>query len=222
VVHPQPRRIARVVALFASVGLLLAIFWCVVILTGMSDRPLAPVPVRGVEAQSLSEASTSARSSGGTHPTGTWTTPSRELHTELGDRFALAVIASDLGHLAFDAGDVDRAITLYAEALQHFDSVGNPEGLVEAIEWLAVTATANGDGVPALRLFGAAAAVREALQLPPRFESDEQRVASGLDQATRAAGTDAVVVLAEGRTLSLEEARDEALELAGTLSADAW
>jgi predicted ATPase/class 3 adenylate cyclase len=139
---------------------------------------------------------------------------SRELHTTLGDRFALAVIASDLGHLAFDAGDVDRAIALYAEALRHFDSVGNPEGLVEAIEWLAVTAAAQGDVVPALRLFGAGAAAREALHLPPRFESDEQRVATGLSQATRAAGANAMAALAEGRTLSLERARDEALELA--------
>ena len=139
---------------------------------------------------------------------------SRELHTELGDRFALAVIASDSGHLAFDAGDVKRAVALYAEALRHFDSVGNPEGFVEAIEWLAVAAAARGEVVPALRLFGAAAAAREALHLPPRFESDEQRVAAGLDQATRAAGADAMAALAEGRTLSLERARDEALELA--------
>jgi hypothetical protein len=77
VVHPQPRLIARVVALFAYVGLLLAIFGCVVVLTGMVDRPLAPVPVLGAGAETLSEASTRARSSGGTHPAGTWTAPSR-------------------------------------------------------------------------------------------------------------------------------------------------
>jgi tetratricopeptide (TPR) repeat protein len=139
---------------------------------------------------------------------------SRELHTELGDRFALGLIANDQGHLAFDAGDVDRAIRLYAEALRHFDAIGGSEGFVEAIEWLAVAAAARGDTIPALQLFGAAAAAREALHLPPRFESDEQRVASGLDQATRAAGTDAVAVLAEGRILGLEEARDRALQLA--------
>jgi tetratricopeptide (TPR) repeat protein len=136
---------------------------------------------------------------------------SRKLHTELGDRFALAVVASQSGHLAFDAGDVTRAVALYAEALRHFDFVGNPEGAVEAIEWLAMAAAARGDAVPALRLFGAAAAAREALHLPPRLESDEQRVAPGVDQATRAAGNEA---LAAGRTLSLEQARDEALELA--------
>jgi predicted ATPase len=139
---------------------------------------------------------------------------SRELHTELGDRFALGVIASHSGHLAFDAGDVKRAVALYAEALRYFDSVGDPEGVVEAIEWLAVVTSGSGEAVPALRLFGAAAAAREALHLPPRNENDEKRFASGLDQATRVLGTAATTALAEGRKLSLERARDEALEAA--------
>jgi hypothetical protein len=136
------------------------------------------------------------------------------LNSELGDRFALAVIASHSGHLAFDAGDVKRAVGLYAEALKNFDTVGDPEGFVEAIEWLAMAAVARGEAVPALRLFGAAVAVREALHLPPRSASDEQRFASGLDQAMRAAGAGATVALEAGRTLSLERARDEALDLA--------
>jgi predicted ATPase/class 3 adenylate cyclase len=139
---------------------------------------------------------------------------SRTLHSGLGDRYALAVIASHSGHLAFDAGDVDRAVALYANALRVFDSVGDREGSVEAIEWLAVAAVARGEAVPALRLFGAAAAAREALHLPPRFTSDERHFASGLDQAMRALGTGATGALTAGRTLSLEHARDEALELA--------
>ena len=138
---------------------------------------------------------------------------SRELHSELGDRFALAVIASHSGHLAFDAGDVKRAVGLYAEALKNFDAVGDPEGSVEAIEWLAVAAVTRGEGVPALRLFGAAAAAREALHLPAHMVSDEKRFATGLEQAMRAAGCDATAALAAGRTLSLERARDEALDL---------
>jgi non-specific serine/threonine protein kinase len=139
---------------------------------------------------------------------------SREVQTELGDQFALGVIASNSGHLAFDAGDVTRAITLYAEALRYFDSVGDPEGFIEAIEWLAMAAAATGQAVPALRLFGAAAAAREALHLPPRIVSDEKRFASGFDQTMRAAGASAAVALAAGKALSLERARDEALELA--------
>jgi tetratricopeptide (TPR) repeat protein len=139
---------------------------------------------------------------------------SRRLHTELGDRFALGVIASELGHNAFDADDVDRAILLYAEALRHYDAVGGSEALVEAIEWLAVAAAAKRKAVPALRLFGAAEAAREALRLPPRLESDELRVRLGLDQATQLAGAGANSALAEGRSVRLDHAREEALELA--------
>jgi hypothetical protein len=148
---------------------------------------------------------------------------SRKLHTELGDRFALGVIANDQGHLAFDAGDIDGAIGLYVEALQHFDAVGGSEALVEAIEWLAVALAAKGKTVPALRLFGAAVAARETLRLPPRLESDEQRVAAGIDRAVQDAGTIANTALAEGRSMSLEHARDVALELAtaGTVSTKA-
>jgi tetratricopeptide (TPR) repeat protein len=146
---------------------------------------------------------------------------SRRMHSELGDRFALGIIANEQGHLAFDAGDVDRAIRLYVEALQHFDAVGGSEVFVEAIEWLAVAVAAKGKTVPALRLFGAAAAARETLRLPPRLESDEQRVAAGLDRALHAAGAIANAALAEGRSMSLEHARDEALELAAAVAVTA-
>ena len=75
-----------------------------------------------------------------------------------------------------------------------------------------MAAATEGEAAPALRLFGAATAAREALQLP-RMDSDEQRVASGIRRAMRGAETGASATLAAGRTLSLEQARDEALEL---------
>jgi hypothetical protein len=53
------------------------------------------------------------------------------------------------------------------------------------------------------------------------MDSDEKRYAPGLDQATRAADTGAKAALAEGRTVSLERARDEALALADEFVRDA-
>ena len=97
--------------------------------------------------------------------------------------------------------------------MRGFEAVGEPEGFVEAIEWLAVAAAAGGNVIPALRLFGATSAAREARHLPPRLEIDEQRVEPALNRAMRAAGADALTALAQGRSLSLEQARDEALEL---------
>jgi hypothetical protein len=51
------------------------IYGCVIALTGMADRSLAPVSARGAGAQLLSEAGTLSPSA--THPAGTWTAPGR-------------------------------------------------------------------------------------------------------------------------------------------------
>ena len=107
------------------------------------------------------------------------------MHSELGDRFALGIVANEQGHIAFDTGHIDRAINLYAEALQIFDEVGGSELFVEAIEWLAVAVAAKGESTPSLRLFGATAEARTALNLPPRLESDEGELARLLGQIER-------------------------------------
>jgi predicted ATPase len=143
---------------------------------------------------------------------------SRALHAALGDRYGLAVIAIESGHLAFDAGDVKRAVAQYEESLRHYDSLENSEGIVDAIEALATAAAAAGEADSALRLFGSAEAAREALRLPPRFESDEKQVAAGIERAKRAAGDHAAAARAAGKSLSLERARDEALELARSVA----
>lgn len=94
-VHPEGQSIDRIVELARSVGLLIAMFGCVIALTVIADRPLAQVPVLGAGAQMLSEPSTRTRSSAVTHPAGTWTGPGRSSlsvairdHGQLQDRFS--------------------------------------------------------------------------------------------------------------------------------------
>ena len=93
--HPQGQSIDRIVELARSVGLLIAMFGCVIALTVIADRPLAQVPVLGAGAQMLSEPSTRTHSSAVTHPAGTWTGPGRSSlsvairdHGRLQDRFS--------------------------------------------------------------------------------------------------------------------------------------
>jgi hypothetical protein len=74
-VHPQAQPIDRVVELGPSVCLLLAMCWCVIVLTVLADRPLPQDPVLSAGAQLLSESST--RSSAVTCPAGTTTAPWR-------------------------------------------------------------------------------------------------------------------------------------------------
>ena len=134
-------------------------------------------------------------------------------YRKLGDRYGLAVATVHRGHIARESGDVERAIAFYAEALRAFDSVGASEAVVECVEWLAVSAADVGNPTLAFRLFGATAAARDALRLPPPGESGARLVAQGLDLASKLAVNAKDVALAAGRALTIEQARDEALGL---------
>ena len=99
--HPQGQSIDRLVELAQSVGLLIAMFGCVIALTVIADRPLAQGPVLGAGAQMLSEPSTRTRSSAVSHPAGTWTSPGRSSlsatirdHGRLQDLFSAQQVAT--------------------------------------------------------------------------------------------------------------------------------
>jgi predicted ATPase/DNA-binding SARP family transcriptional activator len=139
---------------------------------------------------------------------------SSQLYERIGDRYQLAVIAYNQGHLEREAGALDNAKHLYAVALRHFDAVGAPEGVIETIEWIAATLVDAGHPLPALRLLGATAAIRKTLDLFA-IAHDARMVAESLETATHAAGaTTTEEALQAGSTMSLDQARDEALALA--------
>jgi hypothetical protein len=93
--------------------------------------------------------------------------------------------------------------------------------MVESIEWVAVALADGGEGVAALRLFGAMAAARNALHLPPPTVTDGRLVATGTERARQTAGAAAATALAEGQGMGLDQARDEALRLADRVPAGA-
>jgi hypothetical protein len=72
-----------------------------------------------------------------------------------------------------------------------------------------------GDPLRALQLFGAAVAARQAMALA-RMPADAPLVAMGMENARRAAGSEAEAGLAYGRTLSLDQARALALTVAAS------
>jgi predicted ATPase/DNA-binding SARP family transcriptional activator len=139
---------------------------------------------------------------------------SQDLFSRLGDRYMLGVVAHNLGHLGLAEDQLDRALAHYLDALEHFTAVGAPEATVESIEWVAVALAGKGLAAPALRLLGAATAAREALALPPPTEADRRLVAAGLEHAIQEAGSGGQSAFAAGRALSLDQARDEAINLA--------
>jgi predicted ATPase/class 3 adenylate cyclase len=145
----------------------------------------------------------------------------RSLYERLGDRFGVAVAATEMGHLARTRGDSNQAITLFGEALRYFAAIGASEAIVYCIEWLGAAAAERNNASLALRLFGAAAAARMTLHLPPAGDRDAGLVNAGVDLAAKAAGENAESLLAAGRRLSLDQARNEALRFVEQLTASA-
>jgi len=143
---------------------------------------------------------------------------SQDLFSRLGDRYMLGVVAHNMGHLAYAEEKFDQALAHYLDALGHFVAVGAPEATVESIEWIAMACAGKREPVPALRLLGAAATAREALELPPPTEADRQLIVAGRERAIQEGGSGWQALFAAGRTLTLEQARDEAVRLAKVAS----
>lgn len=114
-----------------------------------------------------------------------------------------------LGHIRLAQGDLERAATLYAESVR---SDGVPSFVViECLEGFAGVAAGRGQHQRAARLFGAADAVREAIGFP-RFSTDRDHYDRAVT-VVRAALGDAAFgsAVAQGRTMRLNEAVEDAL-----------
>jgi tetratricopeptide (TPR) repeat protein len=138
----------------------------------------------------------------------------------LGDKQGLAFVLSHLGKLNREGGEDRRAVARYAESITLCRQVGDLPRFAECLEGLAGTTAVCAEPIRAARLFGAAEAVREAVDapLPPvhrtDYEADVATVRAALDEATFAAAW------ATGRNLSLDEALAEAVAVSA--SADEW
>ncbi|MGH2557586.1 MAG: ATP-binding protein [Thermomicrobiales bacterium] len=136
-----------------------------------------------------------------------------------------------LGDVMLERGETDRAATLLGEALVYlrnvgarWGSAGHREGLVAVaaaplgtftcLETLAALAAERGDPARAARLFGAAAALREAIgffQEPiekPIYARRLAAVRAALSEADFAAAWD------EGQTMTLDDAVAEGMAIA--------
>jgi hypothetical protein len=133
-----------------------------------------------------------------------------------GNHGAVAITLVNLGWVALKRGEVARAEALGCEALAILRELSASRHCAYALELLAGTAGAAGQGERAARLLGAAGAVRDTLGAPDPLNNQvdiEQAVAAERgamgEQAWQAAYRD-------GRALSLETAISEALGEEGT------
>jgi tetratricopeptide (TPR) repeat protein len=148
-----------------------------------------------------------------------WALQEESLHLcrELGDKQGMAFALTNLGSVAYMQGEYARARVLHEESLALFWELGDKNNISEILEELARPATAPGTApeilLRAVRLFGAAAALREAIGTHRRPDEVE-----GCERATvamrAAVGESAYkAAWAEGQAMPLEEA--VALALSG-------
>jgi predicted ATPase/class 3 adenylate cyclase len=116
-----------------------------------------------------------------------------------------------LGHVEAATGHVDRALALYKESLAHRQGVGAKLGVADCLEAIGTLALSRGEPHEALRLYGAADAVRARLGTP-RKAAGRGAVEPAVEQIRRELGEPTAASLqAEGEGLSLDQACAHAL-----------
>ena len=131
---------------------------------------------------------------------------------ELGDRWIVSLVSGSLGRLCFAAGDYEATRSYIHDALSIVRELGNKWSVPYAIEGIADVCAEEKEGFKAVRLYGAASALREALALA--FSPTETKTYKAALARLHAAVPDAAVFEQEwraGRALSMEAAIDLAL-----------
>jgi predicted ATPase/DNA-binding winged helix-turn-helix (wHTH) protein len=130
---------------------------------------------------------------------------------ELGDRWGIAGTLADLGNMAREERDFSAAHSLYRESLKVFQELEHKRGIARLLECFACAAAAQSDSERALRLAGAAAALRQKIGAPltpaekTKLEANLRCARPGLSETSSAAAW------LEGWELPVERAIEEAL-----------
>ena len=131
---------------------------------------------------------------------------------ELGDRGGIALSLGNLGSVALDQGDYAAARSLHQESLAIKRELGDKWGIALSLEGFVGLAAAQAQPGRALQLAGAAAALRETIGVP-LLPTEQARLERHLETAQRALSEEASAkALADGRTMTLEQAIAYALQ----------
>jgi non-specific serine/threonine protein kinase len=142
---------------------------------------------------------------------------SRECHEqalaiqrELGDSRGTAFSLRELGEVATALADASAAADFLGQSLEIYRTLGDRQGIATAIEGFAALAASRGQLERALRLAGAAAAVRESIQAPIAGP-DLERLERYLEPARSQLGAGAEAARSQGARLTVDEAIGVAL-----------
>jgi hypothetical protein len=131
---------------------------------------------------------------------------------EIGDQHRANMIRSEIAHIDRVQGQYPQAESAYRETILEWQRLGHRAAVAHQLECFALLAATRGQPQQAARLFGAAEALRERIDIPmTKFERIEyERQVAGLRAQMEEKAFD--LAWAEGRGLSMEGAIQAALE----------
>lgn len=129
----------------------------------------------------------------------------------IGDAWGIAGSLADLGTLAREEGQFAAADAALRESLQMFRRLEHKRGIARVIEAFAGLAAARGEAAWALRLAGAAAALRQSMG-SPLVAADQARLEWSLGPARKILSTEAArTAWLEGWVMPMERVVEEVL-----------
>jgi len=124
---------------------------------------------------------------------------------ELEDDWGIGSCFLELGNVASARNDHQAARALYVQGLESFRALGHTRGIVRLLEAFALCAAARGQPHPALRLAGAAGALRQQLGSPPHPE-ERARLERMLEEIRQDNQATAGAIWMEGWAMAPDEA----------------
>lgn len=135
-----------------------------------------------------------------------------ELYYEVGDKYRATFFVSEVAHALRDQGELDDALVYYRRAIVLWQDFGHRSAMAHQLECFAFIAIERGQRARAVKLFGAADALREvsnSVRTPAEqkeFEEAKASLQSNLNEE------EFEKVWNAGRSLTMEQAIELALE----------
>jgi predicted ATPase/class 3 adenylate cyclase len=131
---------------------------------------------------------------------------------EIGDKHRINMIQSELAHIEREQGRYQQAIPMYRETIREWQRLGHRAAIAHQLECLAFIAKAQDQAECALKLLGAAEALREKIKIamtpPERIVYDREVT----DLKVSMGENEFITMWSNGRELSMELAIQFAVE----------
>jgi hypothetical protein len=135
----------------------------------------------------------------------------REIFKRIGSLNFQLVMQSEIGHVERHTGNLRQAKAIYQETIKGWQEIGNRPAIAHQLECFGFLAIGEEEPQRAIKLFGAAEALRERVQ-SPRVEHEQVEYDQSVAQIrSMLAETEFNALWAEGCAMTMEQAIQFAL-----------